>query len=260
MGRTPCCANVVVNRGAWCVEEDRLLTTYINAKGEGNWKALPQKAGLNRCGKSCRLRWINYLKPGIKRGGFTLDEDDLLIKLHNLLGNRWALIAGRLPGRTDNEIKNYWKTTLSKKKPAIDNTKLNQNIRSKQQPRSLDHNQRRPDCRPTADDQNEDDQQVIVHYTKVYRCNNENLPASLQMLDNNNYNNVNSVMKNEEILLDSLLIWEDAGGSSSMFSSSPEESGLLLSRDHNEAIAMPDWCTALEKMASFLDLEVDDWK
>ncbi|KAL9690500.1 hypothetical protein QQ045_010900 [Rhodiola kirilowii] len=249
MGRTPCCANVVVNRGAWCVEEDRLLTTYINAKGEGNWKALPQKAGLNRCGKSCRLRWINYLKPGIKRGGFTLDEDDLLIKLHNLLGNRWALIAGRLPGRTDNEIKNYWKTTLSKKKQAIDNTKLNQNIRSKQQPRSLDHNQRRPNCRPTADDQ-----QVIVHYTKAYRCNNENLPASLQMLDNNN---VNSVMKNEEILLDNLLIWEDAGGSSRML---PEESGLLLSRDHNESIAMPVWCAALEKIASFLDLEVDEWK
>lgn len=71
--------------------------------------------GLLRCGKSCRLRWMNYLRPNIKRGNITPDEDDLIIRLHSLLGNRWSLIAGRLPGRTDNEIKNYWNTHLSKK-------------------------------------------------------------------------------------------------------------------------------------------------
>lgn len=58
---------------------------------------------------------MNYLRPDIKRGGITPDEDDLIIRLHALLGNRWSLIAGRLPGRTDNEIKNYWNTHLSKK-------------------------------------------------------------------------------------------------------------------------------------------------
>lgn len=71
--------------------------------------------GLLRCGKSCRLRWMNYLRPNIKRGNITCDEDDLIIRLHSLLGNRWSLIAGRLPGRTDNEIKNYWNTHLSKR-------------------------------------------------------------------------------------------------------------------------------------------------
>lgn len=71
--------------------------------------------GLLRCGKSCRLRWMNYLRPDIKRGNITADEDDLIIKLHALLGNRWSLIAGRLPGRTDNEIKNYWNSHLSKR-------------------------------------------------------------------------------------------------------------------------------------------------
>ncbi|OVA18433.1 SANT/Myb domain [Macleaya cordata] len=89
-------------------------------------------AGLNRCGKSCRLRWLNYLRPGIKRGNITEDEEDLIIRLHNLLGNRWSLIAGRLPGRTDNEIKNHWNTHLSKKSLTIDelNLKLNQKLES----------------------------------------------------------------------------------------------------------------------------------
>ncbi|CAM8929322.1 unnamed protein product [Rhodiola kirilowii] len=95
--------------------EDTLLTKYIQAHGEGNWRSLPKKAGLLRCGKSCRLRWLNYLRPDIKRGNISSDEDDLIIRLHILLGNRWSLIAGRLPGRTDNEIKNYWNTHLSKK-------------------------------------------------------------------------------------------------------------------------------------------------
>ncbi|CAN1287150.1 Transcription factor MYB113, partial [Linum perenne] len=71
-------------------------------------------AGLNRCRKSCRLRWLNYLKPNIKRGDFAYDEVDLMIRLHKLLGNRWSLIAGRLPGRTANDVKNYWKTHQKK--------------------------------------------------------------------------------------------------------------------------------------------------
>ncbi|XP_057976123.1 transcription factor MYB8-like [Malania oleifera] len=115
MGRKPCCAKVGLNRGAWSTQEDQILINYIKAYGVGNWRTLPQKAGLKRCGKSCRLRWINYLNPEIKRGNISAEEEDLIIRLHSLLGNRWALIAGRLPGRTDNEIKNYWNTTLSKK-------------------------------------------------------------------------------------------------------------------------------------------------
>ncbi|KAJ6434104.1 hypothetical protein OIU84_017751 [Salix udensis] len=71
--------------------------------------------GLLRCGKSCRLRWMNYLRPSVKRGRIAPDEEDLILRLHRLLGNRWSLIAGRIPGRTDNEIKNYWNTHLSKK-------------------------------------------------------------------------------------------------------------------------------------------------
>lgn len=115
MGRRPCCAKEGLNRGAWTAMEDKILTDYIRVHGEGKWRSLPKRAGLKRCGKSCRLRWLNYLRPDIKRGNISRDEEDLIIRLHKLLGNRWSLIAGRLPGRTDNEIKNYWNTNIGKK-------------------------------------------------------------------------------------------------------------------------------------------------
>ncbi|KAJ7554170.1 hypothetical protein O6H91_06G129000 [Diphasiastrum complanatum] len=115
MGRAPCCSKLGLNRGPWTAEEDALLAKHVGAHGEGCWKGLPKAAGLLRCGKSCRLRWVNYLRPSVKRGNISEDEEDLIIKMHSLLGNRWSLIAARIPGRTDNEIKNYWNTYLSKK-------------------------------------------------------------------------------------------------------------------------------------------------
>ncbi|KAK9072544.1 hypothetical protein SSX86_008978 [Deinandra increscens subsp. villosa] len=105
----------MMKKGLWTREEDELLSSYISREGEGRWRSLPKKARLLRCGKSCRLRWMNYLRPSIKRGQISADEEDLIIRLHRILGNRWSLIAGRIPGHTDNEIKNYWNTRLSKK-------------------------------------------------------------------------------------------------------------------------------------------------
>ncbi|KAG0502870.1 hypothetical protein HPP92_002942 [Vanilla planifolia] len=115
MGRSPCCDEVGVKKGPWTPEEDQKLVEYIQKHGHGSWRHLPNSAGLNRCGKSCRLRWTNYLRPDIKRGKFTEDEDRLIIHLHSMLGNKWSLISSKLPGRTDNEIKNYWNTHLKKK-------------------------------------------------------------------------------------------------------------------------------------------------
>ncbi|XP_019241097.1 PREDICTED: transcription repressor MYB4-like isoform X2 [Nicotiana attenuata] len=115
MVRAACCEKVGLKKGKWTAEEDELLVNYIQVNGEGSWKSLPKKAGLLRCGKSCRLRWTNYLRPDLKRGKFTADEDETIVKLHSSLGNRWSLIANHLPGRTDNEIKNYWISNLRRR-------------------------------------------------------------------------------------------------------------------------------------------------
>ncbi|KAJ1423673.1 SANT/Myb domain [Sesbania bispinosa] len=109
------CEKVGLKKGAWTAEEDEKLVSYIKQHGHGNWSSLPARAGLERCGKSCRLRWINYLRPDIKRGNFTSEEDRTIVQLHALLGNKWSIIAGQLPKRTDNEIKNYWNTHIKKR-------------------------------------------------------------------------------------------------------------------------------------------------
>lgn len=71
--------------------------------------------GLRRTGKSCRLRWVNYLRPDLRRGKMTPHEEQLVLELHAKWGNRWSRIARKIPGRTDNEIKNYWRTHTRKR-------------------------------------------------------------------------------------------------------------------------------------------------
>ncbi|XP_030455875.1 transcription factor RAX1 [Syzygium oleosum] len=116
MGRAPCCDKANVKKGPWSPEEDARLKAYIEQHGTGgNWIALPQKIGLKRCGKSCRLRWLNYLRPNIKHGAFSEEEENIICSLYVTIGSRWSIIAAQLQGRTDNDIKNYWNTRLKKK-------------------------------------------------------------------------------------------------------------------------------------------------
>ncbi|KAL1196970.1 Transcription factor MYB33 [Cardamine amara subsp. amara] len=108
----------VLKKGPWSSAEDDILIDYVSKHGEGNWNAVQKHTGLFRCGKSCRLRWANHLRPNLKKGAFSQEEEQLIVELHAKLGNRWARMAAHLPGRTDNEIKNYWNTRIKRRQRA----------------------------------------------------------------------------------------------------------------------------------------------
>ncbi|XP_019448660.1 PREDICTED: transcription factor MYB59-like isoform X1 [Lupinus angustifolius] len=102
-------------KGPWTEQEDLKLVSFVGLFGDRRWDFIAKVSGLTRTGKSCRLRWVNYLHPGLKHGKLTPQEERLVMELHSKWGNRWSRIARKLPGRTDNEIKNYWRTHMRKK-------------------------------------------------------------------------------------------------------------------------------------------------
>ncbi|KAI3726188.1 hypothetical protein L1987_65985 [Smallanthus sonchifolius] len=110
-------------KGPWTPAEDKLLMEFVALHGEGRWSSVAGCSGLKRNGKSCRLRWVNYLRPGLKKGQLSPQEEGIIIELHALWGNKWSTIARYLPGRTDNEIKNYWRTHFKKKGMPLQNDK-----------------------------------------------------------------------------------------------------------------------------------------
>ncbi|KAK1319783.1 Transcription factor GAMYB [Acorus calamus] len=109
---------VSLKKGPWTSAEDAVLVEYVQKHGEGNWNAVQKHSGLLRCGKSCRLRWANHLRPNLKKGAFSQEEERIIVELHSKMGNKWARMAAHLPGRTDNEIKNYWNTRIKRRQRA----------------------------------------------------------------------------------------------------------------------------------------------
>ncbi|XP_039140364.1 transcription factor MYB3-like [Dioscorea cayenensis subsp. rotundata] len=114
MGHT-CCSKQKVRRGSWSPDEDQKLFNYMSTHHDTSWPTVAKEAGLERCGKSCRNRWLNHLRPGLKKGLFTAQEQMTIIYLHRVLGNRWSQIARHLPGRNDNQVKNFWNSCIKKK-------------------------------------------------------------------------------------------------------------------------------------------------
>ncbi|GJX85906.1 transcription factor MYB13-like protein [Tanacetum coccineum] len=128
--RPPRFDNFGMKKGAWSEDEDEKLRAFIQKYGHPNWCEIPKLAGLSRSGKSCRLRWMNYLRPNVKHGNFTKEEQDVIVDLHSKHGNKWSMMAAQLPGRSDNEIKNYWHTHL-KNRVNVESTKIrNEQIES----------------------------------------------------------------------------------------------------------------------------------
>uniref|UniRef100_A0A803M7D0 Uncharacterized protein n=1 Tax=Chenopodium quinoa TaxID=63459 RepID=A0A803M7D0_CHEQI len=124
-----------LRQGPWIPEEDSKLSSAIATHGVGRWNTLAVLAGLKRSGKSCRLRWLNYLRPDLRRPwtnsyeflSFTLVAARgmqqsmhisvvyvIVLGISMSLMLWWSKIAQHLPGRTDNEIKNYWRTKVQK--------------------------------------------------------------------------------------------------------------------------------------------------
>ncbi|KAF8380544.1 hypothetical protein HHK36_028031 [Tetracentron sinense] len=102
---------VVMRKGPWMTEEDEILMDYVKKYGPRDWSSIRFKGLLPRTGKSCRLRWVNKLKPDLKTGcKFSAEEERVVIDLQARFGNKWARIATYLVGRTDNDVKNFWST------------------------------------------------------------------------------------------------------------------------------------------------------
>ncbi|XAR54922.1 hypothetical protein NMG60_11030257, partial [Bertholletia excelsa] len=100
-----------IKKGPWTAEEDEVLINFVNRYGPREWSSIRTMGLLPRTGKSCRLRWVNKLRPNLKIGcKFSVEEERVVIDLQAKLGNKWAAIASFLPGRTDNDVKNFWST------------------------------------------------------------------------------------------------------------------------------------------------------
>ncbi|KAK4356423.1 hypothetical protein RND71_025394 [Anisodus tanguticus] len=249
MGRAPCCDKANVKRGPWSTEEDAKLKDFIHKYGTaGNWIALPQKAGLRRCGKSCRLRWLNYLRPNIKHGDFSDEEDRVICSLYANIGSRWSLIAAQLPGRTDNDIKNYWNTKLKKKFMGliIANNSSNNQRKSPYFPSTTTNLQAQPQIisglfkdsyyiptRPLITGLQQQPNSSSTQQNILYSSNNNNMMTNFPNLGAINYQYSYNNFQSYPQIKDNLLMFGEASCSSSDGSCSQMSFGKEIKIEEN---------------------------
>jgi hypothetical protein len=120
-------------QGPWSPEEDELLQKLVAQYGtERQWKKISEKInstfknGTFRHSRQCRERWINYVDPSVKRGKWTFEEDLELMKIFIKMGKKWSAIAKLLGDRTENAVKNRWKSLIRKETHHSD--QLNENL------------------------------------------------------------------------------------------------------------------------------------
>ncbi len=102
-----------LHKSGWTAEEDKKLRLIVSQLGANNWSQIATLLP-GRIAKQCRERWVNKLDPSLTRQSWTSEEDRLILDLHAQFGNKWAVIARQIPGRTDNQIKNRYNSNLKR--------------------------------------------------------------------------------------------------------------------------------------------------
>ncbi|KAK9758147.1 hypothetical protein RND81_01G210600 [Saponaria officinalis] len=241
-GRSPCCDKAGVKKGAWSQAEDLKLISFIRIHGHSNWRALPKLAGLARCGKSCRLRWVNYLRPDLRRGNFTLHEEEAIIKLHKELGNKWSKIAAKFPGRTDNEIKNIWNTHLKKR------VKDEEPNKKSQDSRDIVPASTSADEAPVESTKDDCSEQILVHQTNTMDDTIEHSSSSLTS-HLSSQPSITGQSSHEMEILDPILDHAGAPPSSDMI--------IESSSDKNVSSAISDKCVENNTLDELIEIPFD---